>query len=195
MKIKGINHIALVTSNMDQTILFWRDLIGLRLIAGLGKPGYRQYFFEAGHLNMLLFFEWNQVEPIPEKDHGVPVKGPFAFDHLALEVEQKDDLWEIYDRLSAAEIWVSEVMDHGFIYSVYSFDPNNIAIEFSWTIPDSDLDLHQNPKMLDLKPTYRAMQGPQPVNNAFPEASPTSDGDKRVYPGEGSEFRNRRNKW
>ncbi|MCK7489334.1 MAG: hypothetical protein MZU79_03090 [Anaerotruncus sp.] len=31
---------------MDRTIRFWRDLLGMRLVAGMGKTGYRQYFFE-----------------------------------------------------------------------------------------------------------------------------------------------------
>lgn len=194
MKLKGINHLALATGDMDKTISFWRDLIGLRLIAGLGRPGYRQYFFELGPLNMLLFFEWNDVEPLLEKDHGVPVKGPFAFDHLALEVESKDDLWDIYDRLTAADFWVSEVMDHGFIYSIYSFDPNNIAIEFSW--PDPKIDLRKMPLMLDSRPASRALQGPEPVKDHWPGVKkPTSQEDKKIYPGEGSEFRNRENKW
>lgn len=194
MKLKGINHLALATGDMDRTILFWRDLIGLRLMAGLGKPGYRQYFFELGPQNMLLFFEWQGVEPLPEKDHGVPFKGPFAFDHLAMEVEYRDDLWEIYDRLSAAGLWVSEVMDHGFIYSVYSFDPNNIPIEFSWSNPE--INLKQTPLMLDLSPASSALQGPDPVKEHWPEVRfPTPEKDKKVYPGEGSEFRNRKNKW
>jgi catechol 2,3-dioxygenase-like lactoylglutathione lyase family enzyme len=194
MKLKGINHLALATKDMDRTITFWRDLIGLRLIAGLGRPGYRQYFFELGPVNMLLFFEWKDVEPVPEKDHGVPVKGPFAFDHLALEVSAEQDLWEIYDRLIAAEIWVSEVLDHGFIYSIYSFDPNNIPIEFSWSNPETDL--RSNPRMLDTLPTAKALQGPDPVKEHRPRIKkPTPIKDRRIYPGEGSEFRNRENKW
>lgn len=194
MKLKGINHLALATSDMDTTIIYWRDLVGLRLIAGLGRPGYRQYFFELGPLNMLLFFEWKDVEPLPEKDHGVPVKGPFAFDHLALEVECRDDLWTIYDRLNAADFWVSEVLDHGFICSIYSFDPNNIAVEFSWSNPQ--VDLRQEPRMLDFNPTFTAMQGPEPVKKQRPEVTnPTPPEDRLIYPGEGSEFRNRKNKW
>ena len=194
MKLKGINHLAMATGNMDKTITFWRDLVGLRLIAGLGRPGYRQYFFELGPLNMLLFFEWEHVEPLADKDHGVPAKGPFAFDHLAMEVEKKEDLWTIYDRFTAADIWVSEVMDHGFIHSVYSFDPNNIAIEFSWS--NQEIDLRQNPCMLDSHPTSSAMQGPEPVRSRWPEGKrPTPEKDRIVYPGEGSEFRNRDNKW
>jgi catechol 2,3-dioxygenase-like lactoylglutathione lyase family enzyme len=34
MKFRGINHLAMVTGDMDVTIRFWRDLIGMRLING-----------------------------------------------------------------------------------------------------------------------------------------------------------------
>lgn len=42
----GINHLAMVTRDMRVTIRFWRDLLGMRLIAGMGRKGYRHYFFE-----------------------------------------------------------------------------------------------------------------------------------------------------
>jgi len=194
MRYRGINHLALATGDMDMTIRFWRDLVGLRLIAGLGRPGYRQYFFEVGPDNMLLFFEWNLVQPLPEKDHGVPVQGPFAFDHLALEVETMEDLWEIYDRFNAAQIWVSEILDHGFINSLYSFDPNNIPIEFSWSNPE--INLRRKPRMLDIQPVLEAMSGPDPRPEAWPGVvQPTPEADRRIYPGEGSEFRDKKNKW
>ena len=76
----GINHLAMATRDLDKTIRFWRDLLGMRLVAGLGRPGYRHYFFEISDTDMIAFFEWPHVESIPEKDHGVPVKGPLAFD-------------------------------------------------------------------------------------------------------------------
>ncbi len=194
MRYKGINHLALATGDMDMTIRFWRDLVGLRLIAGLGRPGYRQYFFELGPDNMLLFFEWNRTEPLLEKDHGVPVRGPFAFDHLALEVEAMEDLWEIYDRFNAAQIWISEILDHGFINSLYSFDPNNIPIEFSWSNPE--MNLRRNPRMLDIQPALEAFSGPDPRPEAWPGVvQPTPEEDRMIYPGEGSEFRNKKNKW
>ena len=43
-KYTGINHLAMVTGDMDKTIGFWRDLLGMRLVAGLGRPGYRHIF-------------------------------------------------------------------------------------------------------------------------------------------------------
>uniref|UniRef100_UPI0040579DB8 VOC family protein n=1 Tax=Candidatus Electronema sp. TaxID=2698783 RepID=UPI0040579DB8 len=46
MNFKGINHLALVTGDMNGTIRFWRDLLGMRLISGVGEAGFRHYFFE-----------------------------------------------------------------------------------------------------------------------------------------------------
>ena len=80
------------TNNMDKTIRFWRDLLGMRLIAGLGRPGYRHYFFQLSDKDLVAFFEWSDVEPMPEKDHGKPVKGPLLFDHVSFGVESKEDL-------------------------------------------------------------------------------------------------------
>jgi catechol 2,3-dioxygenase-like lactoylglutathione lyase family enzyme len=120
VQYRGISHLAMATRDMDETIRFWRDLLGLRLVVGLGRPGYRHYFFEISKHDMIAFFEWPDVEKIPEKDHGVPVKGPFAFDHVSIEVAGEGDLWTLKDRLEANDIWASEVIDHGFIHSIYS---------------------------------------------------------------------------
>ena len=70
IKFNGINHLAMVTGDMDKTVRFWRDLLGMRLVAGLGKPGYRHYFFEISEDDLLAFFEWPGVEPVEEKDHA-----------------------------------------------------------------------------------------------------------------------------
>ncbi len=187
MHYTGINHLAMVTGDMDATIRFWRDLLGMRLVAGLGRPGYRHYFFEISPQDMIAFFEWDQVAPIPEKDHGVPVKGPFAFDHVSLGVRDRDDLFRIKDRLDAAGFWVSEVIDHGFIFSLYSFDPNGIAIEFSCPVPGVDIRAH--PAMADRRPSDVARQGADPVPGVWPAVTrPTPLAERRIYPGEGREL-------
>jgi catechol 2,3-dioxygenase-like lactoylglutathione lyase family enzyme len=183
-RFNGINHLAMVTKDMDATIRFWRDLIGMRLVAGLGGKKYKHYFFEISAYDMIAFFEWPNVENIPEKDHGVPVKGPFAFDHVSLGVESDDDLWELKDSLEAAGMWVSEVVDHGFIRSIYTFDPNNIPIEFSAPVPEVDIKKH--PKMKDKNPSAIALEGDKPQTGHWPGVEkPTPPQDRRVYPGEG----------
>lgn len=38
-RYKGINHLAMATGNMANTIRFWRDLLRMRLVVvGLGSP-------------------------------------------------------------------------------------------------------------------------------------------------------------
>ena len=101
-RFTGLHHVALATRDMNQTIRFWRDLLGLRLVATHGEPGYRQYFFALSDRDMIAFFEWPDVQPLPGKDHGVPVAGPFGFDHVALGVRERDELWDIKDELEAA---------------------------------------------------------------------------------------------
>lgn len=180
----GINHLAMATGDMDATIAYWRDLLCMRLVAGLGRPGYRHYFFEISPYDMIAFFEWPGVEPLPEKDHGVPVKGPYAFDHLSLQVASQEDLWQLKDRLEAAKQWVSEIIDHGFIHSIYAFDPNNIPIEFSW--PVMNVDLRRKPCMADKMPSNLALEGSEPQLGRWPECPPgVCGGAHEVYPGEG----------
>lgn len=55
VRYTGINHPAMVTADMDMTIRFWRDLPGMRLVAGLGRPGYGHYFFEISANDMIAF--------------------------------------------------------------------------------------------------------------------------------------------
>ena len=186
MHYTGINHLAMATHDMDATIRFWRDLLGMRLVAGLGRPGYRHYFLEISETDMLTFFEWPEVAPIEPKDHGVPVKGPFAFDHVSIGVRERNDLWEIRDRLESAGFWVSELIDHGFIFSVYSFDPNNIAIEFSCPVPGVDIRSH--PVMAERNPSAVTQEGSEPQPGKWPAPTVTPLSERRVYPGEGREF-------
>ncbi|MFC1567215.1 VOC family protein [Thermodesulfobacteriota bacterium] len=184
IKYNGINHLAMATRDMDATIRFWRDFLGMRLVAGLGASKYKHYFFEISEYDMIAFFEWPDVAKIPEKDHGAPVKGPFAFDHVSIGVESDADLWTLKDKFEAAEIWVSEVINHGFIHSIYTFDPNNIPIEFS--APVAGVDLRKYPKMKDRKPTTITLEGPDPQSGHWPAITkPTPLGERIVFPGEG----------
>ena len=43
---RGINHLALITNDMDATVRFYHGVLGARLIATIGTPYFRHYFFE-----------------------------------------------------------------------------------------------------------------------------------------------------
>lgn len=180
----GVNHLAMVTGDMDATVRFWRDLLGMRLVAGLGRPGYRHYFFEISATDMIAFFEWPGAEPLDMKDHGFPVQGKVAFDHVSIGVQAIDDLHELRGLLAASGCEPSPIIDHGFIHSIYCFDPNMIPIEFSCAIPEHDPRTH--PAMADQHPTPTTLEGPDPIPGHWPP--PTPDDDNETYPGEGREL-------
>jgi len=187
IRFNGINHLAMATGDMDRTIRYWRDLLGMRLVAGLGHPGYRHYFFEISETDLIAFFEWPGVEPLPVKDHGAPVRGPFGFDHVSFGVETEEALWELKDKLEAAGFWVSEVVDHGFIHSIYSFDPNEIPVEFSYSVRGDEI--RRKPIMGDSAPSAVTQEGAEPQPGVWPSVEePTPQKDRRVYPGAGSEL-------
>lgn len=187
VRVIGIHHLAFVTASLDRTIRYWRDLLGLEMRARLGAPGYRQYFFAAGERTLIAFFEWTGAEPMPEKDHGAPLRGPIDFDHVALELAGMEDLFELRDRLAAAGFWVSEAMDHGFVRSIYSFDPNGVPVEFSVTVPGADF--RQVPLYTDRHPSDVALEGATQQPGAWPEQGSASPAAERViYPGAGSEY-------
>ncbi len=136
---------------------------------------------------MVVFFEWPDVQPVEEKEHGRPTSGPFAFDHVSLGVHGEDDLWELKDRLTAADIWVSEVIDHGFIHSIYSYDPNGIPVEFSYHVIGTDV--RSEPLMADRSPSAVAKEGSVPRTGIWPKVqAPTSRQERKIYPGAGSEL-------
>jgi len=187
VRFSGVNHLAMATGDMDKTIRFWRDLLGMRLVAGLGQPGYRHYFFEFSKTDLLAFFEWLGVEPVQEKDHGQPVSGPFIFDHVSFGVETEEDLWALKDKLSTAGFWVSDVIDHGFIHSIYAFDPNGIPIEFSHNV--EGVDVRKDPSMKDTVPSAAAREELTPHPQKWPSvAASTPKEERAVYPDAGSEL-------
>jgi catechol 2,3-dioxygenase-like lactoylglutathione lyase family enzyme len=181
-KYNGINHVALATGDMDSTIRFWRDLLGMRLVGGHGKPGNRQYFFKLTDNTLISFFEWPEVEPVPDKDPGSPVKGPCSLDHIAFEVEDEEELWKLKESLEAADIWVREVIDNGFIHSIFSTDPNNIQLEFCSRVKEVNMG---ELKMVDSHPTPAAIEGPDPHADKWPPVkNPIPPDERRIYPGE-----------
>lgn len=187
MKYTGINHLAMATGDMDRTILFWRDLLGMRMVAGVGEPGFRHYFFEIAPNDMIAFFEWDGVETVAPKIHGAPVKGPFIFDHVSFGVESSDDLWELKDKLDAAGFPCTDVKDHGFIHSIYAHDPNGIPIEFSW--PVDGVDIHQTPVLVDSHPSEIAKEGAEPLPERWPKVTrPTEENQKNIIKAAGSEL-------
>ena len=133
----GINHLALVTTDMDATVRFWHGVLDARLVTTLATPSFRHYFFEIGEGDTVAFFEYRGVEMDTfAKPAGVPFRQASQFDHLSMDLADEDALIRLRNRLKEHGCDVTDVVDHGFIRSIYFNDPNGIALEATYWLLD-----------------------------------------------------------
>ncbi|MGH9185622.1 MAG: VOC family protein [Acidimicrobiales bacterium] len=135
---RGINHLALITTDMDATVRFYHGVLGARLVAHLGNRAFRHYFFEFGPEQTVAFFEYRNVDLEPfAKPAGVPDQRAVQFDHLSFNLPDEKSLEDLQSRLKAHGCEVTDVIDHGFVRSIYFTDPNGIALEASYWVVDA----------------------------------------------------------
>ena len=132
---QGINHLALVTPDMDTTVRFYAGVLGMRLVATTMAGPMRHYFFEMGRGNTVAFFEIPGAETFA-KAAGAPGDRAIQLDHISFDVPDEHAVEALRKRLLAAGSEVTPVVDHGFIRSVYFTDPHGIALEASWWVLD-----------------------------------------------------------
>jgi catechol 2,3-dioxygenase-like lactoylglutathione lyase family enzyme len=134
---RGVNHLALVTPDMDATVRFYHGVLGMRLVASVMAGPMRHYFFEIGPENTIAFFEVKGAESFAAPA-GIPDRLRKAqFDHLSFNVADEDALVSLQERLRAFGCEVTPVVDHGFVRSIYFTDPAGIALEASWWVRDA----------------------------------------------------------
>ena len=168
MTLQNINHLAFITKDMVATIRFYRDLLGMKLTAGIGEAGYRHYFFQLGDkASHVAFFEYEEASPMIKKFPGERSNKPLGFDHVSFSVNSKNDLFHLKDRVEAAGFHVHGAVDHGFIWSIYFFDPNHIPLEASWQC----LELIDSPAIKDDQPLKISSEGADPQPGVWPNVT------------------------
>jgi catechol 2,3-dioxygenase-like lactoylglutathione lyase family enzyme len=134
---QGINHLALVTTDMDATVRFYSGTLGARLVATISTPEFRHYFFEFGPQCTVAFFDYTDAPAQPFVNRaGVPNERAPQFDHLSLNLPDEQALHALRRRLQSHGWEVTYIVDHEVVRSVYFTDPNGIALEASWWVRD-----------------------------------------------------------
>ena len=118
---RGLHHTALVSSDVEQTVRFYQDLLEFpltELIENRDYPGSSHFFFDIGNDNLLAFFDF------PGLDQGPYQEVLGGLHHLAISVEPSR--WErLRDKLTAAGVGFAE---HSGV-SLYFRDPDGARIE------------------------------------------------------------------
>jgi len=159
-ELRGINHLALVSSDMARTVDFYSGVLGMPLVKTIELPhGMGQhFFFDVGNGDCLAFFWFPDA---PKAQPGIAAAGHLptsgksiasahgSMNHVAFNVPA-EKIDEYYDKLVAKGLKPGVIMNHDdseqqvslkltpstFVRSIYFFDPDGILLEFAaWTRP------------------------------------------------------------
>ena len=120
--IRGVSHLALVSSDMAATVDFYSGVLGLPLIVTIGEErplvdssadatpsigGLQHFFFDMGNGDTLAFFWFPNGSPsapgIAQPDVASQVSADGSMHHLAFEISP-DSLQDVWTRLEASGI-------------------------------------------------------------------------------------------
>ena len=170
-ELRGINHLALVCRDMAETVAWYEDVLGLKLVKTLELPGGRgqHFFLDMGNGVDGIAFFW--FPDAPEGVRGESIQGRDgrsaigSVNHIAFDVPP-EKMDEYRDRLLAKGVRVTEIINHAnsldgghkpvydatadngdvFIRSMYFRDPNGTMLEFaSWTKELDETDVSHAP--------------------------------------------------
>ncbi|MCY3960215.1 MAG: VOC family protein [bacterium] len=142
---RGVNHLALSTTDMKQQLQFWCDVLGLPLKALYwmhGVEGAYHGFVEMSGDSYIAFVQHpangDDIEfGISHSDGpGGDVRGG-ALQHIALHVDTFDEVLEMRDRVRSRGLQVVGPIDHGFCKSIYFDGPEGLNLEVAC---GSDID-------------------------------------------------------
>jgi catechol 2,3-dioxygenase-like lactoylglutathione lyase family enzyme len=136
---RGVNHLALSTTDMKRQLTFWCDALGLPLKALYwmhGVQGAYHGFVELAPDSYIAFVQ--HPDNAKDVEYGVSHADSAAgairggtMQHVALHVDTMDDLLALRDRLRSKGVQVLGPIDHGFIQSMYFDGPEGLNLEIS----------------------------------------------------------------
>lgn len=138
---QGINHVTLVTTDLDATVGFYRDVLGMRVVfeAPANPHHGRHAMISPGGAGMgFHFFEVAdaQVFRLPE---GVPSRPQFipgALQHIAITIPDETAATALRERLAARGVPMTPVLEPGrFAPGVRMFlfpDPSGLLLKPTW---------------------------------------------------------------
>jgi catechol 2,3-dioxygenase-like lactoylglutathione lyase family enzyme len=145
-RLKGVHHTARPTWKLKETVAFYRDVLGLKLIHCLvakgwpeGHPDFLHFFFDSGNGSTIAFFYYLGTERPPEL---VPKDTPMhTATHTAWNCGSAEELAAWQKHLEAKDWPVRYRIRHEVVESIYMVDPNGYMVEIGFpTRPFVTLD-------------------------------------------------------
>ena len=137
----GFHHIALVTRDLDATIRFYRDVLGMEIIfiAPAGELHGRHCAIRPGgnpdHLG-IHFFEYPKAPLFSPEDRPLEIAffdpGATFLSHISLALPDEAAGLALRERLTRQNVGVSPIMDQGGIWNMAFLDNNGLPLEAAW---------------------------------------------------------------
>ena len=147
--LNGVHHTARPTWKLQETVEFYRDVLGLPLLHAISArgwgpsehPDFLHFFFDSGNGSTIAFFYYLGDEQ-PERLVHQPVYDNDAI-HTAWQVRTREELLAWRTRLEQHGVPILYQIAHEVIESVYFRDPNGYYLEVTLqTRPFNALDAH-----------------------------------------------------
>lgn len=134
----GINHVALAVKDMPATHDFYTRAMGFDLVKveviPRGAGFVRHAFYSTGSDDDQLIAFWDLADVIDSTELKTDICRDLGLDpltnHLAFQADDVDDLMRRKQRWLDLGHDVLEI-DHGWVHSIYTEDPDRIAVEFA----------------------------------------------------------------
>jgi catechol 2,3-dioxygenase-like lactoylglutathione lyase family enzyme len=138
LRIAGLHHLTLLCKDVERSVAFYRNLLGMRLVkqtVNEDDRGARHLFFgdEEGRPGTLI-----TCLEYPDLDEGTVGRG--STHHFALSVGTEEELAGWRDYLTTQGIAVTDVMDRTYFKSVYLRDPDGHIVELATSGPGVTVD-------------------------------------------------------
>lgn len=151
----GVNHIAVVTPDLDGYRAFYEDALGLdtALVLGAGPGHDRQAVVFAGEVMLHVFEAADHASAAP----GSPMLGRGRLDHLGFTVRDEAALAVVRRRLMAVGATSGDIRPLGWALSLRYLDPDGFEGEVNCFNPRFDpTDLRDGDQVFDPRWLERA---------------------------------------
>ena len=190
-EINGVHHLALVCKDMERTVEFYTDVLGMRLTKGFDLEGYGQhFFFDMGNGSELGFFWFNDAplsqpgvasaKNIVGSGSGNITSAHGSMNHLAFNIDPVK-IANYREAIVEKGVQCSPLVNHNdvvtgeesrtgqdasektWLQSFYFFDPDGVMLEFCATLQPGlpNVDLPVNSK--GIKANGQSVTGVTPV--------------------------------
>jgi glyoxalase family protein len=130
MQIRSIHHIAPISTDVERTAVFYEETLNIPCIYKATGGGARYFFSPKGGAPGTLIVYESTEQPIPHGHIGHGVTHHFAFE---VESDEAQLYWR--ERLLAAGLQVTPVLDRKYFHSIYFQDPDGHILEIATTRP------------------------------------------------------------